>query len=255
MAFRLPTSVPGQRNTQRSLGASAVTPTGRQEDGGLTASLSRIPRSCRPTSPLPVLGGSLLVVGRHKKDDLGIMRRARATEPRSRRNQRGQSLIEFAITVPFLLLLLAAAIDFGMGFSSRLEVANAARVGARWASLHSGDVNAGWSNIATPDDNTIQGQVLYAGDTRKILNDNAHIVIKYFVWTSSTNTTTYCGKYDQVSNAFVGAGTYTQPQCVAVGNIVQLSVYYDYPLLTPLFASMYGKTLSIGSAASFVIQS
>jgi Flp pilus assembly protein TadG len=177
------------------------------------------------------------------------------TRPARRRRQDGQALVEFAITVPFLLLLLAAAIDFGMGFSARLEVANAARVGARWASLHSGDVNSGWSNVAVPADNTIQGQVIYAGDTRNIINDNAHIVIKYYIWTSGTTTTTYCGKYDQPTNTFVGVGAYTKSQCVAVGNVVQVTVYYDYPLLTPLFASLYGNTISIGSQASFVIQS
>ncbi len=169
--------------------------------------------------------------------------------------QRGQSLVEFAITAPFLLLLLAAAIDFGMGYSARLEVANAARVGARWASLHSGDVNSGWSSVAQPAENTIEGQVIYAGDTRQIVNDNSHIQIKYYAWTPGTTTTTYCGKYSQATNAFVASGTYTQAQCVAVDNIVQVTVYYDYPLLTPLFVSLYGQTISIGSSASFVIQS
>jgi Flp pilus assembly protein TadG len=172
-----------------------------------------------------------------------------------RRHQVGQAMVEFALTTPVLLLLLAASIDFGMGYSARLEVANAARVGARWASLHSGDVNSGWSPITSPADNTIEGQVLYSGDTRNIVNNNAHIVIKYFVWTPGTTTTTYCGKYDQPTNLFVSANGYTQAQCVAVGNVVQVAVYYDYPLLTPLFASLYGKTISIGSNASFVIQS
>lgn len=159
------------------------------------------------------------------------------------------------MTLPFLLLLLAAAIDFGMGYSARLEVANAARVGARWASLHSGDVNSGWSAIATPAENTIQGQVIYAGDTRQIINDNSHIAIKYYKWTTGTTTTTYCGRYDQPSNAFVAATGYTQATCVVVGSVVQVTVKYDYPLLTPIFASLYGQTLSIGSSAAFVIQS
>jgi len=172
-----------------------------------------------------------------------------------RRRQRGQAIVEFSITVPFLLLLLAAAIDFGMGYSARLEVANAARVGARWASLHSGDVNSGWSANATPAENTIQGQVIYGGDTRQILNDNNHIQVKYYAWTVGTTSTTYCGHYDQSTNTFVTANSYTQAQCVAVGNVVQVTVKYDYPLLTPVFTSLYGQTISIGSSAAFVIQS
>ena len=189
------------------------------------------------------------------------MTRLQSSGPgRSRRRQRAQALVEFAITSPFLLLLLAGSIDFGMGYSARLEIANAARVGARWASLHSGDVHSGWSASASPAENTIQGQIIYAGDTRAIVNDDSHIVIKYYQWQQGTTTTTYCGKYSQASDGFVGAaksggGTYTQSQCVAVGNVVQVSVYYDYPVLTPLFNMLYGPTLSIGSQGSFVIQS
>ncbi|HVB77667.1 MAG TPA: TadE family protein [Candidatus Nitrosotalea sp.] len=177
-----------------------------------------------------------------------------------RRRQRGQSLVEFAITAPILLLLLAGAIDFGNGYTVRLQVANAARVGARWASLHSGDVNQGWSSSSAPAENTIEGQVIYAGDTLSVINDDSHIQIYYYIWTQGTTTTTYCGRYSEATNSFVGGsisggGSYTLSQCVAVDNIVQVTVYYDYPVLTPLFSSLFGPTISVGSQASFVIQS
>jgi Flp pilus assembly protein TadG len=167
-------------------------------------------------------------------------------------------MVEFALVAPILLLLLGATIDFGLAYSKRLEVANAARVGARWASLHSGDFNQGWSSSATPADNTIQGQVLYSGDTLSVINNSSHIQIKYFVWTPGTTTTIFCGRYDQPTNAFVGApkagsGTYALTECVAVGNIVQVTVLYDYPPLTP-FISQFA-TFPVGSSASFVIQS
>lgn len=183
--------------------------------------------------------------------------------------QRGQALVEFAICSVFLLMLLAGAIDFGTAYSNRLEVANAARVGARWASLHSGDVSHGWTAVTNPAENTIPGQVVYAGDTRTILNDDTHLIIKYYIWTAGTTTTTYCGEYDQAhdntgsgggNDGFVGAaasggGTYAESTCIAVGNVVQVTVRYDYPILTPMFSAMISKTLSIQSQAAFVIQS
>ncbi len=175
--------------------------------------------------------------------------------------ERGQALVEFAISSMFLLLLLAGAIDFGMSYADRLEVANAARVGARWASLHSGDVNHGWTNASNPAENTIPGQILYAGDTRQILNDRNHVIIQYYNWTSSTTTTTYCGRYDQAldngttNDGFVAANGYTEGQCIAVGNVAQVTVKYDYPVVTPIFATFFGQTVGVLSKASFVIQS
>jgi Flp pilus assembly protein TadG len=54
---------------------------------------------------------------------------------RSRQNERGAELIEFALVLPLLLAMLAGIADFGRMFQ-RLEVTtNAAREGARLASL------------------------------------------------------------------------------------------------------------------------
>lgn len=46
-------------------------------------------------------------------------------------DQRGQSLVEFALLVPVFLLLLFAIVDFGMGFHAWITVTNSAREGAR----------------------------------------------------------------------------------------------------------------------------
>ena len=54
---------------------------------------------------------------------------------RFRQNERGAELIEFALVLPLLLAMLAGIVDFGRMFQ-RLEVTtNAAREGARLASL------------------------------------------------------------------------------------------------------------------------
>lgn len=47
----------------------------------------------------------------------------------------GQSLIEFAIVLPFLLLFLMSIFEFGFMFSSYLTITNGAREGGRLASL------------------------------------------------------------------------------------------------------------------------
>ncbi len=49
------------------------------------------------------------------------------------RSSKGQSLTEFALILPFLLLLIGAVIDFGIGFFISQMIENAARDGARVA--------------------------------------------------------------------------------------------------------------------------
>ena len=51
------------------------------------------------------------------------------------RDERGQGLVEMALIVPVLLLMVAGLVDFGRAFRGYIVVTNAAREGARYASL------------------------------------------------------------------------------------------------------------------------
>lgn len=54
-------------------------------------------------------------------------------------HERGQSLVEFAIILPVMLLLVLGAVDLGMGFKTYIGLTNAAREGVRWISIHPSD--------------------------------------------------------------------------------------------------------------------
>lgn len=54
-------------------------------------------------------------------------------------DEKGQGLVEFALTVPVLLILLLATFDLGMGFASYIALTNSAREGARWISIFPDD--------------------------------------------------------------------------------------------------------------------
>jgi Flp pilus assembly protein TadG len=54
---------------------------------------------------------------------------------RSVRDQRGQSLLEFALIAPFVLFLLLALVDFGIAIDRRIVLDHAVREGARYASV------------------------------------------------------------------------------------------------------------------------
>lgn len=55
---------------------------------------------------------------------------------RLRRSPRGQGLVEFAIILPFLMLVLLMAVDFGRVFFGWVGLANASRIGASYAAAH-----------------------------------------------------------------------------------------------------------------------
>lgn len=48
--------------------------------------------------------------------------------------RRGQSLVELALTLPFLMLILAGLVDMGRGIHDYIIITNAAREGVRYAS-------------------------------------------------------------------------------------------------------------------------
>jgi Flp pilus assembly protein TadG len=47
--------------------------------------------------------------------------------------ERGQELVEFALMLPFLLLILIGIIDLGRTFHAAITIANSSRTGARYA--------------------------------------------------------------------------------------------------------------------------
>lgn len=53
--------------------------------------------------------------------------------------ERGASLVEFALTAPFLILLLLGIIEFGYLFGEFNDVRHGAREGARAAAVNAGD--------------------------------------------------------------------------------------------------------------------
>ena len=55
---------------------------------------------------------------------------------RPRKEEGGQSLVEFALVVPIFLLVLFAIVDFGMAFHAWITVTNSAREGARIGAVH-----------------------------------------------------------------------------------------------------------------------
>lgn len=84
---------------------------------------ARRPRAACERAPDPAASS------RPRRNPSSILDRLR---PRSR----GQSMVEFALLLPALMLLLVVAVDFGRLFASYVAVNNAAREGAVYAAAH-----------------------------------------------------------------------------------------------------------------------
>lgn len=58
------------------------------------------------------------------------------------KNERGQAVVELAITLPILIIILCGIIDFGWLFTNQNIIDFCAREGARYAVVHSTDADA-----------------------------------------------------------------------------------------------------------------
>jgi hypothetical protein len=66
----------------------------------------------------------------------------------SRRRSRGQSLVEFALILPLILLIVMFGIDFGRAYLGWVNLQNAARIAANYAGTHP---LANWGSASDPD--------------------------------------------------------------------------------------------------------
>ena len=57
------------------------------------------------------------------------------------KNEKGQSMVEFALVFPILILLVLGIIQFGIIFSAQISLTHAAREGARAASVGTSEID------------------------------------------------------------------------------------------------------------------
>ncbi len=69
--------------------------------------------------------------------------------PPTQRGERGQSLVELAISLTFIILLLAGAVDFGNAFFSFVALRDAAQEGALYGSMNPTDVGGIQTRVRT----------------------------------------------------------------------------------------------------------
>jgi len=132
-------------------------------------------------------------------------------------SERSQSLVEFSLVLPILLLLTLGIVDFAMGFKSYVELTNATREGARYAVV--GHEEGAWPTDCTGSD----------GD---------NVVSRVCLAASGMDLTAQCKTTPCVRVS------YSDAQHTS-GSSVVVTAEYRYRLITPL--SSVVKLVSGGS--------
>ena len=141
---------------------------------------------------------------------------------RSRRSEAGNSLIEFALLLPLLLLVVVNAVNFGGFFYAWITMANASRSASQYASLAGASVSAPSPvaaaqiyNVVTQDISSLRNQASLA--VRVCTNNNGPI-----------------------SCSQTGTGSFTNPPAdvrpeASLYVMTWVDVLYTYQPLIPLF--------------------
>jgi Flp pilus assembly protein TadG len=173
------------------------------------------------------------------------MRRVR---PASRRRSRGQATVEFALVSIPLFLVVFGIIDFGILFETRLSLDSGTRASARFGAVQAGAL----SNANPAPANTIQGRLQATAGTSRIVNDDSHIVVSYYV--PGAGSPTLCGKYIASSNTITYYSGYNRTTCLAVDNLIQVKVTDAYKFNTPIIGQVFSAGVPITTTAMALIE-
>lgn len=145
------------------------------------------------------------------------------------RSERGQSLVELAITLPILVLLLLGTLDFGMAIFSYSMLRDAAQEGAFYGSFNP-------SNIAEIENRA-----------RNISPRGEDEIFSSPVQLRNT---------DLIKVSVRALGNYCQGAENGVANSIQVKVSYKYPLLMPFIGRLIGSnTIPLtGTATNVILQ-
>lgn len=151
----------------------------------------------------------------------------RAIAPRPR----GQSLAEFALILPVMLLLLLVAIDFGRVFLGYINLQNMARVAANFAA------NAPDAWGAAPD---LEVQAQYRN---QVIAD-----------ASATN----CRLPTSGGVTVVAAPVFTDQTgdgvATGLGDNARVQLTCSFDIITPLIAGMLGDAIDVGAESNFPVK-
>ena len=144
---------------------------------------------------------------------------------------RGQSLVEFALVLPVVLLLLLVSLDFGRVFLGYINLQNMARIAANYAANNPD----AWG--ATPD------TVVQAKYANQVISDAA-----------ATNCQLPTSGGEPVVPPPVFIDQTGNGQTNNLGDTAQVSLTCTFDIITPMISGMLGDVLHVGAQSNFPVK-
>jgi len=147
------------------------------------------------------------------------------------KNERGQSLVELAVSLVLLLLLLSGAVEFGMAFFQFVQLRDAAQEGALYGSMN--------PYIDSNSDNTFDAgePVNQAGVELRVRGaSNSPIDL-------AAGTVTVVASSSDGSNMF------------CEGHGLKVEVKYDHVIFMPFITAIVGPTIPLTASVTDTILS
>ena len=160
---------------------------------------------------------------------------------------RGQALVEMAFVLPLFLLLVFGLIDLGRFVLSDSILSQAAREGARVASVEAGWIGSGDGSCDT------QGGPTCPTNVAALIADVRAKANGMVAGLGGSITTVYLScdaPGDQPTNwqTFTGASCSSNSQ----GNVVSVRLIYTYQPITPVIGGLIGNVLRQGAATMVI---
>jgi Flp pilus assembly protein TadG len=160
---------------------------------------------------------------------------------RGQAGESGQSLVEFAIVIPVLVLVVFGIVQFGVLYNSYIQLTNAANTGARLFSIERGQANP-CQDVLTAVDNA----------AASLNNSTLIVTMTSYTATSgagSLSTTTWTG--NSTSNPVAASScpwtpSYSTPGTMVSSDPATISVSYPYSL-SFLGLKINSGSLSVGA--------
>lgn len=150
---------------------------------------------------------------------------------RRRDRTRGQSLVEFALVLPIIMLLTLAALDFGRIYLGYINIQNMARIAANYAANNPD----AWTGVGDASKKaSYQNQILADASAT-----NCHLPTAAGVETASAPTFTDAD----------GDGAYE------IGDTAQVALTCTFNVITPVIANVVGGSIPVSASAVFPVKS
>ncbi len=148
--------------------------------------------------------------------------------PKKRSLQSGQSLVEVAFSVTFLVMIFSGAIDLGRAYFTRITMDSAISEGTHWTAAY-------------------PGCFLYGaafGDLSNVVNAPTACQGSNSIYTRVRNESSLLAP-SAVASTYLSTPGGIPAYQVKPGQVITIGMKYNMPLITPLMRGLYGETLEL----------